>query len=205
MVLKGHIGLPLLLDENGTHPFLFSHHCFLNGKSSSSSSTSTATAASVEASGVQEIRNHSSSSNKQLLCFRTQSLLQLQDGSTCFIANRLKDWYEMIIITIIIMTNIFFLILLLYRYMETIHHTDVCHTIELKGIQWDKLITSPYSLLLNASSSLHISRRGGIMLRLIFPRGTQWSLDAEQAVLHDSNRLMETLRGLLRGKSVLDY
>lgn len=86
-----------------------------------------------------------------------------------------------------------------HRYMETVHHTDVCHTVELRDIQWPMLISEPHELLLTAKSSLHVSRRGGAMLRLIFPRGTPWSLEAEQAILHDSNRLMQAARRLVCG------
>jgi len=85
--------------------------------------------------------------------------------------------------------------------MTTIHHTDVCHTVELKDIQWSMFIPSPHALLLLAKSSFHVSRRGGAMLRIIFPRGTSWSLEAEQAILNDSNRFMDAIRRLLRGQS----
>jgi len=65
LALKGHIGFPLLLDENGTQPFFLSHGTlslpagiYNNNNNSSSSTTTTSTT-----------------------------------NSTCFIANRLRDWY----------------------------------------------------------------------------------------------------------------
>ena len=53
-----------------------------------------------------------------------------------------------------------------------------------------------------SKSSAHISRRGDVMLRLIFPKETLWNEDSENAVLHDSNMLLSTIRRALLGQSL---
>jgi len=53
-----------------------------------------------------------------------------------------------------------------------------------------------------AKSSAHVSRRGDVMLRLIFPKDTPWDEDNETAVLHDCNLLLTTLRRALLGQSL---
>ena len=87
-------------------------------------------------------------------------------------------------------------------------HTDVCQAVELVDLRWEALLQeeggeAPGTLppaLLAARSSTHISRRGGVMLRLIFPRGTPWDECAEAEVLAACNRALRVIRRIAAGK-----
>jgi hypothetical protein len=94
---------------------------------------------------------------------------------------------------------------------QHIQHVDVCQAIELQDIRWEALCagrpTPVDPLLLGGGggsgallrSSVHVSRRGGAMLRLIFPGGTPWDEAREASVLRDCNHLMEVLQRALLG------
>jgi hypothetical protein len=81
-------------------------------------------------------------------------------------------------------------------------HVDVCQGIELLGIRWDRLVPTACAPLRLARSSAHVSRRGGVMLRLIFPRNTPWGVGEETAVVTDCNALLDVLRRALTGRSL---
>ena len=87
---------------------------------------------------------------------------------------------------------------------QTEAHSEVCDTIALKGIRWCSLLRKEEVApqLLVSKSSLYLSKRGGVMLRLIFPKGTPWSLAAEESVLSTANLLLDVLRMALRGKAI---
>jgi len=74
LVLKGHIGLPLFLDENSISPPL--------------SSTSSSSYSSSPASSSTTI----TSSFSSFLFDLTKKTQQQHAPSSCFIANRLRDW-----------------------------------------------------------------------------------------------------------------
>ncbi len=100
----------------------------------------------------------------------------------CYIANRMRLWCT-----------------------EIRRHTDVCETVELRGIRWDALFAHTRTIaapLLAGLSSAYISRRGGVMMRLIFPRRTPWSIDLEDAVVADCNALLQILRAALGGSPI---
>lgn len=83
-------------------------------------------------------------------------------------------------------------------------HIDVCQAIELVDIKWDALLGDEVAEpLLNVRSSVHVSRRGGAMLRLIFPRGTAWDEAREAAVVCNCNGLLQVLRRALMGQPLL--
>lgn len=81
--------------------------------------------------------------------------------------------------------------------------TDVCMALQFQGIDWKALFPQDLCEPLRRvrSTSVHVSRRGGVMMRLIFPSDTPWGPAQEAAVVDDSNRLLGVMRKLLAGKS----
>jgi len=84
---------------------------------------------------------------------------------------------------------------------------DVCQAVELIDLQWETFLQEECGMrgevaaaLKVARSSMHISRRGGVMLRLIFPRGTPWDEAMEDQVLAGCNRALHGIRRILSGK-----
>jgi hypothetical protein len=101
---------------------------------------------------------------------------------TCYIANRMQKWCD-----------------------EVKRNADVCDSVELKGIRWNALFYHKREVsqpLLLGKSSVHISRRGGVMMRVLFPRQTQWSIALEENVVADCNELLQILRTALNGKAL---
>ena len=101
-------------------------------------------------------------------------------SSLCYIANRMQVWCD-----------------------DIRRNADVCDTLELRGIHWDALFAGIRPVapqLLLGVSSVYISRRGGVMMRTLFPRKTKWSIDSEEAVLSDCNALLCILQLVLSGK-----
>lgn len=86
---------------------------------------------------------------------------------------------------------------------------DVYDCVELHDINWPALMDRVYgrectsAALLSGRSSVYLSRRGGVMMRLLMPAETAWSEAAERGVLEDSNRLLDALRAALSGRRVL--
>lgn len=76
---------------------------------------------------------------------------------------------------------------------------DLPQAIELTDIRWEAIVPDVCDILRHARSSAHISRRGGVMLRLIFPRGTEWGEEQELRLLRDCNQMLEHLRGAIKG------
>jgi hypothetical protein len=85
----------------------------------------------------------------------------------------------------------------------TLHCGDVCDVIELFDIQWNKIpqCGEPISeITLKSKVNVHISRRGSVVIRLVFSSDTAWSLVLEQNVMKDCNVLFTTLEKILMGK-----
>lgn len=86
---------------------------------------------------------------------------------------------------------------------ETALRTEVCETVVLKGIKWASLVSNNARLpkvLAESQSCIHISRKGGVMMRIVMSEVT-WSPELEDSVLAHSNSLLETLRCVLKGKA----
>ena len=105
----------------------------------------------------------------------------------CYLAERMAPWYT-----------------------QFAQHVDVCQAVELRDLKWPALLREtpihdddpemPIAPpLLVARSNAHISRRGGVMLRLVFPKDTPWDERVEHAVLRDCNRALLVLRRALQG------
>lgn len=94
----------------------------------------------------------------------------------------------------------------------TRRNTDVCDSIELKGIRWASLLSSTHfshhhdynnniaAPLEACDSSVSVTRRGGVMMRLVFPSETPWSVELEDQVLLNCNSLLAVLRHAVSGK-----
>ena len=95
---------------------------------------------------------------------------------------------------------------LIPRYcLDFTQHMDVCQSIELKGIQWARIaaVTDKEDSITPvhvARGSAHVSRRGGVMLRLLFPRNTEWSPELEAATVRACDRFLALLRRVLEGR-----
>ena len=101
-------------------------------------------------------------------------------GGCCYLVNRMQMWCA-----------------------EVRRQDDVCATVELRGIRWDALFAHTRVIaapLLKGSCSVYISRRGGVMMRLLFPARTPWSIALEDAVLSDCNALLQILRAAVGGR-----
>lgn len=88
--------------------------------------------------------------------------------------------------------------------IEARRNTDVCDSIELKGIQWASLLSASNvkvaEPLWMCNSSVSVTRRGGVMMRLIFPPETPWSAEMEDEVLSNCNNLLAVLCHAVSGK-----
>ena len=91
-----------------------------------------------------------------------------------------------------------------------LHFGDVCDVIELRDIKWDRIprmgnedkppaTVSKTTLL--AKSSIHVSRRGGAVIRLVFSPAMPWDVSLEEDIIRDCNMLMNILGEILKGKS----
>ena len=101
-------------------------------------------------------------------------------GACCYIAARAHTWCT-----------------------ETLRHFGICESVELRGIKWASLLGRECaSALMAGFSGVHISRRGGVMMRIIFARRTMWTAEMEDAVVADCNELMQLLRVALSGSSL---
>ena len=85
-----------------------------------------------------------------------------------------------------------------------LHFGDICDVIELDNIQWAKMpcLTSKTicDTTLKAKINVHISRKGGTVIRLVFSPPTSWDASIEQDVISDCNFLLDTLSHILNGK-----
>ena len=103
----------------------------------------------------------------------------VEGGACCYVAGRMQTWCA-----------------------ETLRHVGVCESVELRGIKWSNLLGREVAPALAAGfSSVHISRRGGVMMRVLFARRTRWSAEMEDAVVKDGNELLQILRVVLNGKN----
>jgi hypothetical protein len=102
-------------------------------------------------------------------------------SSDCYIAIRMAPWY-----------------------IDAHWHNDVGEMVELRGIRWRKLFDNhsvPEALCLGKASAC-ITRRGGVMLRIIFPPKTVWTTAAEADILTGARRLMDQLILAVSGKQM---
>jgi hypothetical protein len=85
----------------------------------------------------------------------------------------------------------------------TMHCGDVCDVIELFDIEWDKIpqCVSVSDITKKSKANIHVSRRGSVVIRLVFSSDTMWSLALEQNVMKDCNFLFSTLEEILTGKN----
>lgn len=88
-----------------------------------------------------------------------------------------------------------------------LHFGDVCDVIELRDIKWNLIphigdygfkIASKTTLL--AKTSIHVSRRGGAVIRLVFSPPMPWNVSLEEDVIRDCNMLMNIIGEILKGK-----
>ena len=101
------------------------------------------------------------------------------NAGLCFLATRMRPWCE-----------------------ECGYRSDVCMAVQLVGVRWRALFPeAELSLALRAvrNTSVDVSRRGSVMMRLVFPKHTNWSVEEEAAVVRDCNRLLKVLRDALSG------
>jgi hypothetical protein len=107
-------------------------------------------------------------------------------SSDCYIANRMSTMYSDAI------WCVFFNIHWAPQHFLTClnRHNDVGEMVELRGIRWAEFLPTP---LPPCTSSACITRRGGVMLRIIFPTKTVWTLSVEAQVVAAARRLMGML------------
>ena len=79
----------------------------------------------------------------------------------------------------------------------------VCDVLELAGIRWDyslwQMGAMDHSFVRLGTTTLEISRKGGVVMRMIFPKNTVWSQEAETSVLDSCYALWCGLRYALAG------
>lgn len=88
----------------------------------------------------------------------------------------------------------------------TFRNDDVCDILEISDIVWEKLEQN-YVMKLQLSSAMksthkfhiYISRKGSIIVRLIFPGKFVWSVSVEERVLFDCNQILELFYAILSG------
>ena len=111
-----------------------------------------------------------------------RSLAIAQEGvraGLCFLATRMRPWCD-----------------------ECGYRSDVCMAVQLIGVRWRALF--PEAELSRAlcdvrTTSVDVSRRGSVMMRLVFPKHTAWGVEEEARVVRDCNRLLRVLRAALSG------
>lgn len=83
---------------------------------------------------------------------------------------------------------------------------DVCDVLEISNIIWEKLEEAyPYMQICNITKNtgtlfIFVSRKGGAIIRLTFPKMTKWDIFSENDVISDCNKLMQLLHSILSGK-----
>ena len=82
-------------------------------------------------------------------------------------------------------------------------YEEMCYVLlQLTDIQWNKVINGAHPVTLVSRPTIKISRRGGIIMRLVFPSLTTWNVEIEERVLQDCNHLMEQICILLSGNFI---
>jgi hypothetical protein len=100
-------------------------------------------------------------------------------SADCYIAVRMAPWYN-----------------------DAHWHNDVGEMIELREIRWGKLFNEVPDALCSGKASACITRRGGVMLRIVFPPKTVWTPNAEDDILAGGRRLMDQLLLAVSGKEM---
>jgi len=102
-------------------------------------------------------------------------------SETCFLANATASWCT-----------------------PSLHFDDLCDILELGDIDWDKIFARPLNSASDATkkakTQVIISRRGGVVIRMVFPKDTPWDISSERDVLSDCDRLLDLLDEILAGK-----
>lgn len=102
-------------------------------------------------------------------------------SETCFLANATASWCT-----------------------PSLHFDDLCDILELGDIDWDKIFARPLNSASDATkkakTQVIISRRGGVVIRMVFPKDTPWDILSERDVLSDCDRLLDLLDEILAGK-----
>jgi hypothetical protein len=102
-------------------------------------------------------------------------------SETCFLANATASWCT-----------------------PSLHFDDLCDILELGDIDWDKIFARPLNSASDATkkakTQVIISRRGGVVIRMVFPKDTPWDISSERDVLSDCDRLLDLLNEILAGK-----
>lgn len=115
-----------------------------------------------------------------------RSLSIAQEGMSaglCFLATRMRPWCD-----------------------ECGYRSDVCMAVQLIGVRWRALFPEAElssALRVVRTTSVDVSRRGSVMMRLVFPKDTAWGVDEEAQVVRDCNRLLRVLRAALSGDASL--
>jgi hypothetical protein len=101
--------------------------------------------------------------------------------SLCYLSTRMVNWITY------------------FHYRE-----EVCVAVQLSGILWEKLFPDRLAEALRhvKSTSVDVSRRGSVMMRLVFPNNTRWDADEEAAVLRDCNRFLKVMDDAMMGKAL---
>jgi hypothetical protein len=111
-----------------------------------------------------------------------RSLVIAQEGvraGLCFLATRMRPWCD-----------------------DCGYRSDVCMAVQLVGVRWQALFPEEElsrALCSVRTTSVDVSRRGSVMMRLVFPKHTAWGVDEEASVVRDCNRLLRVLRAALSG------
>jgi len=101
----------------------------------------------------------------------------------CYLANRIGCWCK-----------------------RSIHIEDVCEVLRIECIDWKIFqcmnpAVDISEMTKNADSvNINISRRGGAIIRLTFPKLTPWNSLCEHQVVSDCNKLLNVLHDLSYGK-----
>ena len=81
-----------------------------------------------------------------------------------------------------------------------LQENQVCDVLELGDIKWTHpLWPGHHETIMQGTTTVEISRRGGAVMRIVFPGGTPWNETAEADVLASCHALWRGLRRVLAG------
>ena len=76
----------------------------------------------------------------------------------------------------------------------------VCNVAIMERIKWDfPRWSGDHSMVEQGVASLEISRKGGTVMRIVFPKGTLWDANSEKEVLASCAAMMRGMREIMRG------
>ena len=80
---------------------------------------------------------------------------------------------------------------------------QVCDVLQLIDIQWDYALWSAagyhHRTVRKGTTTVEISRKGGVVMRVVFPKNTKWNEEAEKELLESCDLLWTGLRKVLSG------